>query len=275
MSADDGGVSPRGIEGGRPTEADRGRKRGSTETSTTTATSDDQKTAPRWRGGAIILPKNVFPVLQKALKKDKDHIRFQSYKKQKEVASTTVNGKTRTASVPAGAYGVLEVDEAYMPPEPSFLWTIVGSIHRSNNSALIAFPIKNADTVLTAFATRDKRTKAIKIQTIEDVLRQGGLTLASQNLTRKIYRGELLPAEKELVVMSPYEDLSVIYLFPRMATETTVVHEFFGHLFIAFLGLPYGHDDSLKGQNVKGADGKVFDGTVLEFITKQVVPQLE
>ena len=59
---------------------------------------------------------------------------------------------------------------------------------------------------------------------------------------------------------------------PRIATQTTVVHEIFGHFYIGTKGFPNRHLDSLTGKGIKGANRQPFQGTVLQFIDTQVIP---
>jgi RHS repeat-associated protein len=228
----------------------------------------DKPSKPKWVGENIILHTKVFDALQQYLADDKEHLHFRELSAKERTLKTD---KKDPIGLPKG-YGYLQIEEGYQSSKNPLLWSNLQKIVESKEKVLIG----TADTAgvqSTSYFRKDASSKP-EVTDMTDIMRVAGLTLASKALSRRIYGADLPPKGEKTTLTSPFENLSVIYLMPRMADKKTIAHELLGHFFFAASGLPYGHADSLKGKGIKDPGGTPFEGTVLEYIDKFVAPRL-
>src|SRR5262249_233046 len=146
-----------------------------------------------------------------------------------------------------------------------FLFGLLKEVVGSKEKAILGFPYEGQIKI----EKHVPEGQEIHSTPFDDILRNPGQTFLSKDLQRKIYGGLLKPGDK-LELTSPYENLTLIYLFSNLATDTTVAHELLGHFYLATKGAPVGHSESLKGKGISDVSGKPFEKSVLEFIETQV-----
>ncbi len=179
------------------------------------------------------------------------------------------DGKKLTLNLARG-YGTVQIDDNFVDPTNSLLFRALKETVKSNERVLIKF--EQAPIFETRIWLPDGKGGFTHTDT-PGVTPAAGLTLASDDLTKRINGGPIVPSGGTLSITSTFGDASVIALVSHSATPTTVAHELLGHFYIASKGLPFGHNDSLTGKGIIGSNGQAFSGTVIDFISKEIEPE--
>lgn len=213
---------------------------------------------PQWKSSEVIIAKPIFDSLVKSLGADGASLDFAPTGRKKFVFQS---GKKKLKLMMPKGFGILRVDKN--ATSTAFLWSLLMSVVQSGEKVAMSF----ATTITLSVHTLDSNKALVSTDTT-DIMREAGLTLASKDLTKKIY-GSLLPPGSSLELTSQYDNFSMIYVTSAgaFATHMTVVHELLGHFSLASRALTYKHPDSLSGSGVVDNQGKPFNGTVIDFIT--------
>jgi RHS repeat-associated protein len=229
---------------------------------------------------SIFLSRTTFEVLKEALGTEGEHVSFRSREELKQrFIEAHEGGKVKRISIPEG-FGLLRFEPfTWTPPgtppaQGSFLWGLLAKVVESQQRVFISAP-ENGIMSVTEHVSGSKDTRLFE-KPIGAISGERAYTAVSEDLQVKVYGG-MVERGKPLSYISPFSDLSVIYLLTvgRTGGSALLAHELLGHFYMAVQGLPFGKDASLSGRRILDRNTRDFECTVHQFIYSQVEPEVE
>ncbi len=150
----------------------------------------------------------------------------------------------------------LGIDISYDTPRDPFRWNVLKEIIATGKADILA--VSETDQVDVRESFRGVTGPKIKRSLQE--LKGRGATLVREGLFKVINASQ---PSLGISFVSPTDRDQVLY----STGFASAAHEFFGHLWLAMNGVPFGHEESLKGTHtIKDPFGEPFTGSVNDYI---------